>query len=163
MSVRQLYAYVMRHYLQMLRNLKEKELLARHIINVNRIMLREFVNLIERLSFESLKIIALKKHSHAKNARNLLENFKSLLVTNDVKIKKKRRCELSNVKKYLKDSESLFINHLYDVDKKQGESITFFFVRKFIYFAFFKKLLFLLLKKLHSKNNVIEEEQTLKK
>ncbi len=145
------------------RNLKGKELLARHIINANRTMLREFVDLVERLSFELLEIIALKKHSHAKNTRNSLENFKSLFVTNDIKMKKKRKCELSNVKKYLEDSESLFINHLYDVNEKQGESITFFFVRKFIYFAFFEKLLSLSLKELYSRNNAIEEEQTLKR
>ncbi len=56
-------------------------------------MLREFVNLIERLSFKSSKIIALKKHFYAKNARNLLENFKSLFVTNDVKVKKKTKMQ----------------------------------------------------------------------
>jgi len=118
LSVRQLYVYVMRHYLQMLKDLKEKELLTRYTINVNRTMLREFANLIERLNFESLKIIALKKHFHARNARNSLENFKSLLVTNSVKMKKKRKCKLLSVKKYLKDSESLFINYLHDVNKK---------------------------------------------
>jgi len=147
----------------MFRNLKEKELLTRHTTNVDRTMLREFVNLIERLSFESSKIIDLKKHFYARNARNLLENFKSLLVTNDVRMKKKRRCELSNVKKYLKDSESLFINHLHNVDEKQGESITSFFVRKFIYSTFFKKLLSLFLEELHSRNNAIEEGQTLER
>jgi hypothetical protein len=153
----------MRHYVQMPRNLKEKELLTRHTINANRTMLREFVDLIERLDFESPKIIALKKHSHARNARNSLENFKSLLVTNGVRVKKKRRCELSNVKEYLEDNESLFINHLHDVNKKQGESITSFFVRKFIYFAFFRKPSSLSLKGLHSRNNAIEGGQTLKR
>jgi len=49
------------------------------------------------------------------------------------------------------------------VNKKQGESITFFFVRKFIYFALFKKLLSLSLKELHLRNNAIEKEQTLKR
>jgi len=108
----------MRHYVQMSRNFKEKELLTRHTINANRTMLREFVNLIERLNFESLKIIALKKYLHARNARNSLKNFKSLLVTNDVKMKKKRKCELLSVKKYLKDNEFLFINYLHNVNKK---------------------------------------------
>ena len=126
-------------------------------------MLREFVDLIERLGFKSPKIIALKEHPHARDARNSSKNSKPLLVTNGVKVKKKRRCELSSVKKYLKDSESLFINHLYNVDKKQGESITFFFMRKSIYSAFFKKSLSLFLKELHSRNNAIEEGQTLER
>jgi len=145
------------------RDLKEKELLARYTINVNRTMLREFANLIERLSFESSKIIALKKHSHARDARNSLENSKPLLVTNGVEMKKKRRCELSSVKEYLEDNEFLFINHLHDVDEKQDESITSFFVRKFIYSAFFKKSSPLPLKGLHSRNNAVEGRQTLKR
>lgn len=81
-------------------------------------MLRKCVDLIERFSFESSKITTLKKHFHAKNARNLLKNSKSLFVINDVEIKKKRRCELLNVKKYLKDNKSFFINYLYNVNKK---------------------------------------------
>jgi hypothetical protein len=151
LNVRQLYVYVMRHYLQMLNNLKGKKLLARHIINANWTTFREFVDFVERLSFESSKIIALKKYARARNVRNSLEIFKSLLVTNGVRTKKKRRCELLNVKKYVKDNESLFVNHLYDVDKKQDEGITSFFVRKFIYSAFFEKLSPLFLKELHSK------------
>ena len=151
LSVRQLYIYVMRHYLQMLNNLKEKELLTRHIINANRTTLREFANLVERLSFKLSKIIALKKYARARDARNSSKISKSLLVTNDVKAKKKRRCELSNVKKYVKDNESLFVNHLHDVNKKQGESITSFFVRKFIYSTFFGKSSPLSLEELHSK------------
>jgi len=147
----------------MFSDLKEKKFLTRHTINANRTMLLKFVNLIERLNFESLKIIALKKHSHARNARNSLKNFKSLLVTNDVEVKKKRKCELSSVKKYLKDSESLFINHLHNVNEKQDESITFFFVRKFIYSAFFEKSSSLLLKRLHSRNDAVEGGQTLER
>lgn len=71
-------------------------------------------------------------------------------------MKKKRKCELLNVKKYLKNNKFFFINHLHNVNKKQDKNITFFFVRKFIYFAFFKK-------RLHSRNNTIEKEQTLRK
>lgn len=147
----------------MFSDLKEKELLTRHTINTNRTILREFADLIERLNFESSEIIALKKYLYARNTRNLLEKFKSLLVTNSVGVKKKQRYKLSSVKEYLKDSKSLFINYLYNVDKKQNKSIIFFFVRKSIYSAFFEKLLSLLLKKLYSRNNAVEERQTLKR
>ena len=47
----------------MLKNLKEKELLVRHTINVNRTILYEFVDLAKRLDFESIEIIALKENS----------------------------------------------------------------------------------------------------
>lgn len=50
--------------------------------------------------------------------KNLLKNFKSLFITNNAEVKKKRKCELSNVNKYVKNSESLFINYLDNVDKE---------------------------------------------
>ena len=71
-------------------------------------------------------------------------------------MKKKRRYGLSSVKKYIKDSEFLFINYLHNVNKKQGEGLTSFFVRKSIYFAFFRKPLSLSLKEMYSKDNAIE-------
>ena len=74
-----------------------------------------------------------------RDARNLSETSKPLLITDGAGVKKKRRCELSSVEEYTKDSESLFINHLYIVVEEQGEGFTFFFVRKFIYFVFFGK------------------------
>jgi len=153
----------MRYYFQIFRNLKRKKFLTQYTINANRIMLRKFADLIKRLNFKLLKIIALKKYFYARNARNLSENFKSQLVTNNIEVKKKQKYKLSSVKIYLKNSKSLFINYLYNVNKKQDKSITSFFVRKFIYFAFFEKLLSLFLKKLYSRNNAVEKRQTLKR
>ena len=54
--------YAMRHYLQMLKDLKGKELLARHTTYADRTVLREFADLAERLGFESPEIVALKEH-----------------------------------------------------------------------------------------------------
>ncbi len=163
LGVRQLYAYAMRHYLQMPRDLKGKELLARHTTNADRTVLREFADLAERLGFESPEIIALKEHPHARDARNPSENSKPLLVTDGAGVKKKRRCGLPSVEEYLEDSESLFINHLHDVDEEQGEGITSFFVRKSIYSAFFGKPSPLPLEGLHPRNNAVEGGQTLER
>jgi hypothetical protein len=163
LGVRQLYAYAMRHYLQMPRDLKGKELLARHTTNVDRTVLREFADLAERLGFESPEITALKEHPHARDARNPSENSKPLLVTDGAGVKKKRRCGLPSVEEYLEDSESLFINHLHDVDEEQGEGITSFFVRKSIYSAFFGKPSPLPLEGLHPRNNAVEGRQTLER
>ena len=44
------------------RNLKGKELLTRHTINVNQTVLHEFANLAKRLGFKSLEIITLKEN-----------------------------------------------------------------------------------------------------
>ncbi|KAK3179475.1 hypothetical protein OEA41_009761 [Lepraria neglecta] len=56
LGVRQLYAYAIRYYLQIPRDLKGKELLARYTTNADRIVLRKFANLAERLGFENREI-----------------------------------------------------------------------------------------------------------
>ena len=156
LGVRQLYAYAMRHYLQMPRDLKGKELLARHTTNADRTVLREFADLADRLGFESPEIIALKEHPPARNARDPSESSKPLLVTDGGGVKKKRRCGLPSVEEYVEDRESLFINHLHDVDEEQGEGITSFFVRKSIYSTFFGKPSSFPLEELHPRDNAIE-------
>jgi len=145
------------------RDLKGKELLARHTTNSDRTVLREFADLAERLGFESPEITALKEYPRARDARNPSENSKPLLVTDGAGVKKKRRCGLPSVEEYVEDSESLFINHLYNVDKEQGEGITSFYVRKSIYFAFFRKPSPLPLEGLHPRDNAIEGEQELER
>ena len=138
------------------RDLKGKELLARHTTDADRTVLREFADLAERLGFESPEIIALKEHLQARNARDPLESSKPLLVTDSAGVKKKRRYRLPSVEEYMEDRESLFINYLHDVDKEQGEGITSFFVRKSIYSTFFRKPLSLPLEELHPRDNTIE-------
>ena len=123
LGVRQLYAYAMRHYLQMPRDLKRKELLARHTTNADRTVLRDFADLAQRLGFESPEITALKENLQMGDGRNPSENSKPLLVTDGAGVKKKRRCGLPSVGEYTEDSESLFINHLHSVDEEQGEGL----------------------------------------
>ena len=120
LGVRQLYAYAMRHYLQMPRDLKGKELLARHTTNVDQTVLHEFADLAERLGFESAEITTLKE------IPQMRETSKPLLITNGAGVKKKRRCGLPSVEEYTKDSESFFINHLHSVNDEKGEGLTSF-------------------------------------
>ena len=157
LGVRQLFAYAMRHYLQMPRDIKGKELLARHTTNVDRPVLREFADLAERLGFESPEITTLKENPQMRDARNSSETSKPLLITDGAGVKKKRRCGLPSVEEYTKDSESLFINHLHSVDDEQGEGLTSFFVRKSIYSAFFGKPSSLSLEELHPKDDSTEQ------
>ena len=163
LGVRQLYAYAMRHYLQMPRDLKGKELLARHTTNVDRTVLHEFADLAERLGFESAEITALKENPQMRDARNSSETSKPLLITDGAGVKKQRRCGLPSVEEYTKDSESLFINHLHNVDEEQGEGLTSFFVRKSIYLAFFGKPSSLSLEEMHPKDDAIEQGQELER
>lgn len=163
LGVRQLYAYAMRHYLQMPRDLKRKELLARHTTNADRTVLREFADLAERLGFESPEITALKENPQIRDARNPPETSKPLLFTDGAGVKKKRRCGLPSVDEYVKDSDSLFINHLHNVDEEQGEGLTSFFVRKSIYSAFFGKPSSPLSEELHPEGDAIEQGQELER
>ena len=163
LGVRQLYAYAMRHYLQMPRDPKGRELLARHTTNADRTVLREFADLAERLGFESPEIIALKENPQMRDARNPSETFKPLLITDGAGVKRKRRCGLPSMDEYLKDSEFLFINYLHDVDEEQGEGLTSFFVRKSIYSAFFGKPSSLPSEELHPEDDAIKQGQDLER
>ena len=98
-----------------------------------------------------------------RDARNASETSKPLLITDGAGVKKKRRCGLPSVEEYIKDSESLFINHLHNVDKEQGEGLTSFSVRKSIYFAFFGKPSSLSLEEMHPKDDAIEQGQELER
>ena len=131
----------MRHYLQMPREPKGKELLARLMVNTNETMLRDFANLANQLDFESPKIIALKQCLKSTIARARSKRSKPLLVTNGASEIKKRRCGLPRVEDYVEDGEFLFVNHLHNEEEKQGEGITSFFVWKSVYFAFFERSL----------------------
>jgi len=112
----------------MSKKLKKKELLTKLMINIDETMLRDFANLTNQLNFKSFKIIALKQCLKSTIAKARFEKSKSLLITNNVNEIKKRRCELSRVKNYVKNGEFLFVNYLHNKKKKQDEKITFFFV-----------------------------------
>ena len=77
LGVRQLYTYAIRHYLQMLRDLKGKELLARHTTDADRTVLREFADLAERLDIESSEIIALKEHITDEECERFIRKFQT--------------------------------------------------------------------------------------
>ena len=159
LGVRKLFAYAMRHYLQMPGHLNGKELLARHTTNVDRTVLCGFANLAERLGSESPEITALKENPQIRDARNPSEISEPLLFTDGARVRKKRRCGLPSVDEYVKDSESLFIIHLHNVNEEQGEGLTSFLVRKSIYSAFFGKPSSLPLEELHPGDDAIEQGQ----
>jgi len=141
LGYRQLHAYAMRHYLQMPREPKGKELLARLMVNTDETVLRDFADLADRLGFGSLEITALKQCPKSTVARARSERSKPLLVTDGAGEIKKRRCGLPRVEDYVEDGEFLFVNHLHNEEEEQGEGITSFFVRKSVYFAFFGRSL----------------------
>ena len=69
------------------RDLKGKELLARHTTNVDRTVLYEFADLAERLGSESAEITALKENPQMRDARNSSGTSKPLLITDGAGVK----------------------------------------------------------------------------
>lgn len=80
--------------------------------------MRNFVNLINRLNFESFKIIALKQYLKLTIIKAKFKKSKSLLVINNVNKIKKQRYKLLCVKNYIKNSKFLFVNYFY-IEKKK--------------------------------------------
>lgn len=123
-----MHVYVIYYYLQISRESKEKELLAKLIININKTILCDFVNLANQLDFKLLKIIALKQCLKLTITKAKFKRSKSLLVINSVNKIKKQRCKLLRVENYIENGEFLFVNYLHKKKKKQDKEITFFFV-----------------------------------
>ena len=159
LGVRQLYAYAMRHYLQMPRERRKKDLIARHTTNADPTILREFADLAERLGFKSPEITALKQCSNIMVARSPSMDVKPRLVTDGNGLKKKDGCGLPNMEEYMEDCKSLFVKHLHDLDEEQGERVTSFFVRKSIYTVFFGKPSPLPIEDLLLSDSVVSERQ----
>ncbi len=135
LGIRKLYAYAMRHFLDMPREVNTKHALAKAKIRVDRMVLREFAELASHLGFESPEITKLREHSHP-TAATQSRSSKRLLVENGPGEPKKRRCGLPRREAYEKDC--VFLN-LRNIHKKEeiGEGIPSFFVRRSVYFAFF--------------------------
>lgn len=157
LDYRQLYIYVIYYYLQIFRKFKEKELLTRLIVNIDKTMLRDFANLVNRLDFKLLEIIVLKQYLKSTIARARFERSKSLIVINSVDKIKKQKYKLLRVENYVKNDEFLFVNYLHKKKKKQDKEIFFFFFWKFVYFVFFERLLFLILNSISRVSNNIDE------
>ncbi len=134
---RQLHAFAMRYHCEMSRKLSGKNLLAKPRAMLDTTRLREMTDLVNRLKFESLEIIALKQFSKSADSTIVEENERSALVTNDSEEIRKDRCEMSHVQNYEENHKFLFITHLYDDRNEQFEGITFYFRLRFTYLKFY--------------------------
>lgn len=137
-GIRELYAYAMRHFLDMPREVNTKNALAKPTIRVDRMVLREFAEFASQLGFESPEITKLREHSHP-TAATQSPSSKHLLVENGPGEPKKRRCGLPGRDAYAKDRTFLYLCNIHKKDEV-GEGITSFFVRRSVYFAFFWKV-----------------------
>lgn len=137
LGCRQLYAYAMRHFLDMPRESNGKDLLARLTIKADRTVLRAFADLASRLGFESPEISALKLYPSSMSAAIGSRPSNALLVTDGPGETKKARCGLPRVVSYKADSKFLFIDNLHDNKEEQAEGITSYFVRKSVYLKFY--------------------------
>jgi hypothetical protein len=88
------------------------------------------------LGFEGTGIATLRQYP-ASRAVNPPRSRPPLLVTSGPGVKKAQICRIPHSLAYEEDRDALFISYLYDERQEQGEGITSFFVRKYVYLAFF--------------------------
>ena len=137
LGCRQLYAFAMRYSYDVPKKLTGKNLLARHILKADENLLNAFATLADRLGFVSPEITCLRRESPVNSLNYSSNRSKPLLVTDGPGESKKHRCGLPRREDYEADREFLFIDHLHERSKEQGDSITSFFVRKSVYSSFY--------------------------
>ena len=135
---RQLYTFAMRYYREISKKPSGKNLLTKPRAILDTTRLRELIDLVNRLRFESFEITALKQFSKSADSTIIRENEKLTLVTDDSEKIRKDKCEILHTQNYEEDRKFLFITHLLDNKYEQFEKITFYFKLKFIYLKFYK-------------------------
>lgn len=139
LGCRQLYAYAMRHFLDMPREPQMRDRRATSIAKADPAVLRRFADLASRLGFDSPEITALKQYPRSTAEVVSSDGLRPLLVTAGSGESIDRRWGYPGIGDYEADKEFLFIDHLHDTAEEQGEGITSFFVRKSVYLDFFGK------------------------
>ena len=79
---------------EILKKLSEKNFLIKSRIILNTTRLREMIDLVNHLKFESFEIIVLKEFSKSADSTIIKENEKFTLVTDDLKKIRKDRCKI---------------------------------------------------------------------
>ena len=136
LGYRQLYAFAMRHFLEMPKQPIKENVLAKPTAKANKTVLRKFAELARRLGFESPQIDALMLYPNSTTEEEP-EPSRPLLVTSGSGEITKQRCGLPLMQTFEEDRKSIFINHLHDEREEQGEGITSFYVIRSRFFAFF--------------------------
>lgn len=112
-GIRELYAYAMRHFLDMPREANTKNALAKPTVRVDRMVLREVAKCASQLGgFKSPEITKLREHLHP-TAATQSPSSKHLLVENGPGEPKKRRCGLPGRDAYAKDRMFLYLCNIH--------------------------------------------------
>ena len=126
LEIQKLYAYAMRHFIDMPREVNTKHALAKATIRVDKMVFQEFAELASHLGFESSEITKLRKHPHP-TAATQSRSSKQLLIENGPGELRKRRCGLPSREAYEKDCVILNLCNIYKKEEI-GKGITSFFV-----------------------------------
>jgi hypothetical protein len=100
-------------------------------------VLRRFGDLANALGFKSPRILKLLQYPNVQPVHESVSSEGPFLVTSGPGEEKSRRRGVPLISAYDAELEFLFINHLDDENPVRGEGITSFFIRKYIYLAFF--------------------------
>ena len=136
---RSLIAFAMRNYRRIPKKPSGKDLLAKPTLEANVNVLGEFAKLASRLGFASTEIVALQQSSVLSEVAiaTVLEHPRPLLVTEGSGIPITQRSGMPLNRAYDYDGQFFTLCHLHNDIEEVGEGITSFYVRKYIYQAFF--------------------------
>ena len=139
LGYRHLYAFAIRHYLEMPKESQGKDRLARPTAKADQGVLRSFAELAHRLGFRSRQIDSLKQRWWPFDpTASTNDNATAIpLVTEGSGAPKKFRCGLPRMEDYTADQALILVDNLHSPAVEVGEGITSFFVRKFVYLMFF--------------------------
>ncbi|KAH6670148.1 hypothetical protein B0J14DRAFT_112537 [Halenospora varia] len=135
-GVRHLFAFAMRDYPYIPRELEKQNPLKKPRARADPAVLRRLADLASEVGFESPEISALKEHPNTGVTRDYPQSG-PILVTSGPGVALGDRCGTPRDRSYEEDRNFLFLDHLHDERQIQGEGITSFFVRKSVYLAFF--------------------------
>jgi hypothetical protein len=137
LGCRQIWAFAMRYYPDMPKDKMKKDRVKKAEPKADPAVLRRFGDLANALGFKSPGILKLQQYPTSRPSQDGVSSGGPFLVTSGPGEAKSRRCGVPFVSAYDAELEFLFIDHLHDKKLVRGEGITSFFVRKYIYLAFF--------------------------
>ena len=137
LGCRQIWAFAMRYYPDMPKDKVKKDRVKKAEPKADPAVLRRFGDLANALGFESPRILKLLQYPTAHPVSESISSDGPFLVTSGPGEEKCRRRGVPFVSAYDAELEFLFINHLHNKNPVRGEGVTSFFVRKYIYLAFF--------------------------
>ena len=137
LGYRQLFLFAMRHILDMPKESRGHNILAKATSNIDETVLCSFGKLANKLGFESPEITALRQLSSSRLPPQESTSFQPALTTDGLGEPIASRCGLPRKQTYERDCKNLFFHNLHTKESAYSSDITSFYVLRARYLAFF--------------------------